>query len=314
MLTFFLQRTQTALLGLLVAVTLTFALLRIIPGDAVTDTLRRSGASPALIAERRAALGLDQPLAAQYAQMIGRLLRGDLGVSLMSGRPVGEMLREQFGATVVLAAGALVVGAALGVGFGAILALSPPGPLRTAASFFATLSLASPVYWTGTLMIYIFSVQWRLLPSTGSGTHLRNLILPWLVLGFSLCGSIARVTASSLASINRADFVRTARAKGLPERLILVRHLLRPTLTAIVTIIALQMGFLLGGTVITETLFVRQGVGQVMLRAVNERDFTVVQGAVIVSALLYSLASAAADLVAALVDPRVRFTLFPDRS
>jgi peptide/nickel transport system permease protein len=306
-------RAQTVLLSLLIAVTITFAVLRVIPGDAVTDTLTRSGASPSLIAERRAALRLDQAWWVQYGQLIGGLLRGDLGLSLMSGRPVAEMLGEQFGATVVLAAGALVIAVVLGVGGGAILALAEPGPLRNTASVLASLSLASPVYWTGTLAIYLCSVQLRWLPSTGSGVSLRHLLLPWLVLGFSISGSIARVTAASLADVRKADFIRTARAKGLRERLVLLRHTLRPAITSVVAIIALQAGFLLGGAVVTEMLFVRQGMGQVMMRAVYERDFTVVQGAVIVSALLYSLASAAADLIAVWLDPRVRFTLLPDR-
>ena len=313
MLSFLLHRTQLGLLSVLIAVTLTFLLLRIIPGDAVSDTLRRSGASPALIEQRRVQMGLDDPLPVQYLHMMDGLLRGDLGTSLVSGRPVSEMLAEQFVATLILAAGGLVVAVALGLTLGALTVLSESAWLRRTASLLSTISLASPVYWTGTLAIYLFSVQLRLLPSTGSGTNPRNLLLPWLVLGFSIAGSLARVTAASLSEVRKAEFIRTARAKGLRERIVLLRHLFRPALTPILAIIALQMGFLLGGTVITEMLFVRQGLGRVMLQAVNERDFTVVQGAVILSAIFYSSVSLLADLVAVMFDPRVRFSLMPEQ-
>jgi ABC-type dipeptide/oligopeptide/nickel transport system permease component len=308
MLAFLLHRTQLGLLSVLIAVTLTFLLLRIIPGDAVSDTLRRSGASPALIEERRAQMGLDDPLPVQYARMMGGLLRGDLGTSLTSGRPVTEMLSEQFAATLVLTAGGLLVAVLLGLSLGALTVLGEPAWVRRIASVLATISLASPVYWTGTLAIYLFSVQLRWLPSTGSGTSIRNLILPWLVLGFSIAGSLARVTAASLNEVRTAEFIRTARAKGLRERIVLLRHLFRPALTPIIAIIALQIGFLLGGTVITEMLFVRQGLGRVMIQAVNERDFTVVQ-----SAIFYSTASLIADLIAVMFDPRVRFSLMPEQ-
>jgi ABC-type dipeptide/oligopeptide/nickel transport system permease component len=150
-----------------------------------------------------------------------------------------------------------------------------------------------------------------LLPSTGSGSNVRNLLLPWLVLGFSLAGSIARVTAASVRQNLGQDYVRVARAKGLRERVILARHALRPALTPIIALIALQLGFLLGGAVVTEAMFVRQGIGQLMLRAVNERDFTVVQGVVIVSTLAYSLINVVADLIIAWIDPRVRQSLLP---
>jgi len=168
------------------------------------------------------------------------------------------------------------------------------------------LILSSPVYWLGTLAIYLFSVGLRVLPSTGSG-DLRHLILPWLALGLSLSGSIARVTASSLAELRGADFVRTARAKGLPERHIVVRHMLRAGLGPILSVIALQTGFLLGGAVVTEALFVRQGIGLILLGAVQDKDFPVVQGIVILSGIVYSVVNTAADLLSAALDPRTRF-------
>lgn len=311
MVDFLLRRAGSAATSVLIAVTLTFFALRVLPGDAIADVLRLSGASDSVIAQRRAQLGLDQPILVQYARTISALLGGDLGTSLVSGRPVAEMIGEQVGATVVLALGALVVATLIGLALGMLTVAGTGRPVRSLATLTTALSLASPVYWTGTLAIYLCSVQMRLLPSTGGGSNLRNLLLPWVVLGFSLAGSIARVTAASVSQNLGQDYVRVARAKGLRERVVLLRHALRPALTPIIALIALQLGFLLGGAVVTEAMFVRQGVGQLMLRAVTERDFTVVQGVVIVSTLAYSLINVAADLIVAWIDPRVRQSLLP---
>ncbi|MBX3061444.1 MAG: ABC transporter permease [Anaerolineae bacterium] len=314
MIGFLLRRAEIMLAALLIAYTLAFFTLRLLPGDAVSDTLRRSGVSASVIAERRAALGLDEPILSQYLQSLGGVLRGDLGKSLVSGRAVSEVIGEQFPSTLILAAGALLVAIGLGLLLGMIIALNPTALLRTTARTLTALSMASPVYWTGTLAIYIFSVQLRWVPSTGSDNDLRHLLLPWLVLGFGLSGAIAQVVASNVSYSKRAEHVRFAQAKGLRDRLIALHHILRPSLPPIIAVVALQTGFLLGGTALTEMLFVRRGIGQVMIQAVNERDFTVVQGAVIISALIYSVITALADLLTAIVDPRVRDTLLPNAS
>jgi peptide/nickel transport system permease protein len=302
MLIYLFRRLCAAILTIWLAVTLAFVTLRLLPGDAIAAQLAQSGATEGQIAARRALLGLDQPLLIQYGQTLGGLLRGDFGYSLVSGRPVTTIIAEQFGATVALAAGGLAVAIVIGLGLGIAAALSR---LRFLASLIISLLLSSPVYWTGTLFIYLFSVQMRLLPSTGNGDELRFLILPWLVLGLGLAGGIAQLTASSIAQHRNADFIRTARSKGLRERRVITRHMLRASLGPVVTLVALQTGFLLGGAVITEMLFVRRGIGQVLLAAVNDRDFPVVQGVVVLSAIVYSLANAAADLLAALLDPRL---------
>lgn len=308
---FLLRRAEIMLASLLIAYTLAFFMLRLIPGDAVSDTLRRSGVSASVIAERRAALGLDEPVLSQYLKSLGGVLRGDLGTSLVSGRSVSKVIAEQFPSTVILATGALVVAVSVGLILGLTIALTSNSSLRTGARTLTALSMASPVYWTGTLAIYIFSVQLRWVPSTASENDLRHLLLPWLVLGFGLSGAIAQVVASNVSYSKSAEYVRFAQAKGLRDRLIALRHILRPALPPIIAVVALQTGFLLGGTALTEMLFVRRGIGQVMLQAVNERDFTVVQGAVIVSALIYSLITALADLITAIADPRVRDALLP---
>jgi ABC-type dipeptide/oligopeptide/nickel transport system permease component len=305
MLIYWLRRLGAAILTLWLAVTLAFIALRIIPGDAIAARLAQAGATPTQIAARRAALGLDQPLIIQYGQMLGALLRGDLGRSLVTDRPVGVIIGEQFGATVVLAAGALVVAIIAGIGLGVLSAVSASPVLRHAAVLIVALLLSAPVYWSGTLAIYLFSVGLRILPATGSGDW-THLILPWLALGLSIAGSIARVTAANLWDVRGADFIRTARSKGITERQVVIGHMLRASLGPILTVIALQTGFLVGGTVITETLFVRQGIGQVLLSAIEDKDYPVVQGIVVLSAITYSLVNTAADLLVAAFDPRVR--------
>ncbi len=305
MLAYLLRRFSAALLTLWIAVTLAFFALRIVPGDAIAAQLARGGANPQQIAARRAELGLDQPLLVQYAQTIGGLLRGDLGLSIATQRPVADVIGEQFGATVDLALGALVVAVVGGLGLGITMATSRSPVLRGGASLVVALILSSPVYWLGTLAIYVFSVGLRWLPSTGSG-DLRHLLLPWLALGLGISGSIARVTASGLDEMRAADFVRTARAKGLRERQIVLVHMLRAGLGPILAATALQTGFLLGGAVVTEALFVRQGIGQVLVNAIQDKDFPVVQGIVILSGIIYSLVNTFADLLIAALDPRVR--------
>jgi len=215
------------------------------------------------------------------------------------------MIGQRFGATVLLAACALAVALLVGIGLGILDGLLSPRLMGRAAGIAGVLLLSSPVYWSGTLAIFIFSTRLGWFPATGSGS-LRHLVLPACVLGLHVAGSIARVTRTSLRQIRQADFVRTAYAKGLPPRTVALAHILRAGLPPIVSMVALQTGFLLGGTVITEMLFARQGLGQLMHRAVLEQDFPVVQGIVALSAVVYSILTAGADLLSSLLDPRLR--------
>lgn len=299
------RRTALAVFTVWLAVTFAFTALHALPGDAIEAQLTQSGATPAQINARRAALGLDKPLIEQYETMLTGLLRGDFGTSLSGDRPVSAILGEQFGATAQLTAAALVLAIVLGVALGLLSALGRSGIIRGMAVGGVALALAAPVYWTGTLAIYVFSVWLKALPSSGGG-DLRHLILPAGTLGLAVSGGIARVTAANVRDVAGADFVRTARAKGLRRWQIVYRHILRASWPPILSMIALQGGFLLGGTAIVEALFVRQGIGQVLLNAINTHDYPVVQGAVVIGALAYSLLNAAADLINAAIDPRLR--------
>lgn len=286
------------------AATLAFFALRVLPGDAITAQLAQVGVPPEEIEARRAALGLTDPLPVQYGRYLLGLVRADLGTSLLSGLPVADLIGQQLGPTVTLAVSALAVAVAAGLTMGVVAAVNVPA-LSRVARFIISVALSTPIYWTGTLAIYLFSVQLALLPSSGAG-RVSQLILPALVLGFHTAGAIARVMEASARETLGAEFVRTARAKGLPEWLILGRHVLRAALLPVVPVVALQAGFLLGGAVITEALFTRPGVGRVLLDATVRQDYPVVQGVVVVSAVMYATLNAAADIVQGVIDPRVR--------
>lgn len=298
-----LQRTGTALGVAWLAMTLAFVALRWAPGDAVDATLARGGASDADVAARRDTLGLNDSIGRQYLATLGGILRGDWGESLVSGQPVTELIGQNLGPTAALAVSALLLGMASGVLLGVVSEIVVWRPLRLGAEAAASLALSTPVYWTATLAIYLFTVVFDVLPGVG-GDSPRHLILPACVLGFHTAGSIAQVTASGIREAAQGDFVRTARAKGLSD-LDVLDHVLRVGLLPVVAVVALQFGFLLGGAVITETIFVRRGLGRVLLLAVSNRDYPVIQGIVVLSALAYSLINAAADVVYGWVDPRV---------
>lgn len=302
------RRMLNALITIWLAVTLAFILLRLLPGDAFRARLSLAGASPAQIEARRALLGLDAPLLNQYVSLITGLLQGDLGYSLVSGRKVNEMILEPFGSSLILAGGAMVAGFVMGGSMGVTAALARSRLSRVSAWLIAFASVSSPIYWISTLAILLFSVGLKWLPSTGAGVGIRPLILPWLVLGFTVSGGMARLVGTVLNELKDADFARTARAKGLSPRRITYVHLLRAGAGTIITFIMLQIGFLLSGTVVTEMIFVRPGIGSVLLSAIHDQDFPVVQGVVILSAVIYAISITIAEVTAGLIDPRLRMS------
>jgi peptide/nickel transport system permease protein len=301
---FFAQRLVSTLGVVWLAATLAFLALHVLPGDAITAQLLDSGAPDEVILQQRMERGLTDPLLLQYVHYLAGLARGDLGTSLLNGEPVRDLILQQLPSTLTLALAAAAVAIVMGITLGCAAALDLNWGLAAAARVCINLALGTPIYWTGTLAIYVFTVQLGLLPSGGGG-RLSQLVLPVGVLGFHTAGAIARVVQASIRETKRADFVRTARAKGLPERAILLRHMLRAGLLPVVTVIGLQIGYLIGGTVITESLFVRPGLGRLLLDATLRQDYPVVQGIVIVGAVIYSVLNAVTDLVYRLIDPRV---------
>lgn len=294
------------------AVTLSFIALRVLPGDGVEAQLRITGVSEQDISRRRAALGLDDPLLIQYGRYVVRMAQGDLGQSITTRENVTDMIRARLAPTISLALLALLFAVMVGLTFGTLPVLGQlteqntlPFTVAAYAGWISTtLALAAPAYWTATLAIFLISNELALLPSGGT-EGIKSIILPALILGFHVGGAIAKVTEASLHETLSQPFLRTARAKGLPVEIIF-EHALRVGLLPIFTITALQAGFLLGGAVIIEMIFTRRGLGSLMIQAVQDQDYPVVQGLVLLSALVYALTRGLADLLRRLADPRLR--------
>jgi peptide/nickel transport system permease protein len=301
------RRLVQAAFVLWLAATLAFGALQLSPGDPAQALLAASGATDAEIAQRRVQLGLDDPLLVQYARYLSDLARGDLGTSWLHGRSVGRMIVEQLLPTLELAIAAMGVGVLLGLTLGVLAALRPSTWLDTVATAVAVLGLSMPTYWSGILVILLFSLRLGWLPSAGEG-DVRHLVLPALVLGFALSGSVARLVRARVVEVMAEPFVLAARARGLPSWRVLFVHVLRAALAPALTVVALQFGFLLGGTVVTESVFARRGLGKLAVEAIRWRDLPVVRGVVVFGALAYLLVNLGADLAQAWLDPRLRST------
>jgi peptide/nickel transport system permease protein len=299
------RRLVQAIFVLWLAATLAFAAMQLTPGDPAQALLAASGATPEEVAERRAQLGLDDFLLLQYARYLWSLARGDLGQSWLHGRSVGQMILEQLPATAELAVSATVVGVILGVALGVLAALRRSTWLDAAATAVAVVGLSTPTYWSGLMAILLLALHLRWLPATGEG-DLRHLLLPALVLGFALSGSIARLVRARVVEVMGEPFVQAVRARGIPSWRVLLAHVLRPALPTALTIVALQFGFLLGGAVVTESVFARRGLGKLAVEAILWRDLPVVRGVIVFGALAYVLVNLAADLAQAWLTPRLR--------
>jgi peptide/nickel transport system permease protein len=299
-----LQHVFSFFLVIWLVATITFFALRVLPGDAIQTQLLQSGVSEVVIEERRSQQGFNDSIWLQYSRYIFQLMRGDLGYSLLDGQSVNEMITAQLLPTTTLGIAGIFIAVVLGIPLGIFTAIDIGYGLRSVCNLFITLSLSVPIYWTGTLAILVFSAQLRLLPAFGAGS-LGQLILPASVLGFNSAGAIARVIQASINEVSSADFVRTAYAKGLPQHLIVRRHILRASLLPTITVIMIQAGFLLGGAVITESLFVRPGIGRLLLDRTLKQDYPVVQGIVVLAAIVYTLLNNLAELLYRLIDPRL---------
>jgi len=299
------RRIVQAAFVLWLAATLAFGAMQLTPGDPAQALLAASGATAEEIAERRAQLGLDAPVPVRYVRYLADLLRGDLGQSWLHGRSVGRMIAEQLPATVELALAATVVGVGVGLALGILGAVRRSTWLDTIVTAVAVLGLSTPTFWSGILAILLFSLQLGWLPATGEG-GLRHLVLPASVLGFALSGSVARLVRARIVEVMEAPFVLAARARGLSSWRVLCVHVLRSALAPALTVIALQFGFLLGGAVVTESVFARQGLGKLAVEAIIWRDLPVVRGVIVFGALGYVLVNLASDLAQAWLDPRLR--------
>jgi len=286
--------------------TLVFVIMRLLPGDPAALMLSEAGGSAQAIAELRAELGLDDSLHAQYGRYLARLAQADLGTSLFTQRSVAATIGEQLFSTIELALAAMLVAITLGTTLGMVAAVRHGTWLDTFVMAISVAGISIPIFWSAILLIWLFALILSWLPATGQG-GLDHLILPALVLGFASAGAVTRLVRASLLEVMDQDFVSTARAKGLTERTILFRHALKNAFIPVISIIGLQFGFLLGGTVVIETIFSRPGIGHLMVNAILWKDLPLVQGIVLLVALVYTLVNLATDVAYAYLDPRIRY-------
>ncbi|CCF21643.1 Glutathione transport system permease protein gsiC [Pseudorhizobium banfieldiae] len=299
------------LLGLSVIV---FLVMSMIPGDPATAILG-AYATPENVERINRDLGLDKPLVQQYFIWIGNVLQGDFGRSFALNRPVLDEVLERFQATLALAGVSLILCSVIGLLAGVVSAVRQFGWADRVITFLVLAGISMPSFWLGLILILLFAVKWRLLPASGmyaiyGGGDLKDLllhlILPAATLAVVAAGVIARLTRAAMLEVLRQDFVRTARAKGVPERQVIYRHAFRAALVSVIPVIGIQAGFVLGGAVYIETVFQWPGIGAMLVNAISTRDILLVQGGVLVVAASYVLFNLAADILQTMLDPRIR--------
>ena len=290
------------LFGVLVVV---FLLLYVAPGDPVMAMVGER-ADPQTIARLRAELRLDDPIAVQFAHYAGGVLRGDLGRSYITGRPILSDLLERFPKTLQLAGAAMLLAAVCGITLGVLAARKPGGWTDRLSLAVAYLGISFPVYWIGLILILVFAVMLRWLPPSGYGRP-ANLVLPALALGMRSIAFLARITRSAMLEALGSDYARTARAKGVAERYVVVKHALRNALIPVITVLGLDFGAYLTGSILTETIFSWPGLGRYVVNAIARRDLPGIQGAVLFMSVVFVLVNLITDLAYAKSDPRVRY-------
>lgn len=285
---------------------LIFTIFHVLPGDAAA-IFGSEGASPETVELIRTRLGLDRPLHVQYLDWVFNLVRGDMGNSFLDGRPVLPVLMGRFPATLYLALASMLVTILIGVPAGVISAVKQNTIWDRLTRLVSLIGLSMPTFWFGLILMLVFSYQLKWLPLGGYGSW-RHVILPAFALGTTLAATVMRLTRSSILEVVREDFVRTARAKGLSEGKVVVKHVLRNALIPVITITGLQIGALLGGTVVIETVFRWPGVGFLLYDRMINRDVPFVMGSLFVFAVVLGLINLITDLSYALVDPRIRYS------
>ena len=285
---------------------LTFLLIHLVPGDPVEVMLGES-ASSADRTQLRAELGLDQPLITQFGRYLHKLGTGDLGRSIHTQTPVTELIKSRYPATLKLAVLSLLIGLCIGVPLGIYAALKANQWQDLVVTLVSVRLSAMPAFWLGPMLMLIFAIWLGWLPVSGMESN-TSIILPALTLGFGLSAILTRMTRTSLLEVLNDDYIRTARAKGLTEKTVILRHALRAALLPIITIVGLQMGSLLAGTVITETIFSWDGIGHLLVESIEKRDYPVTQACVLIVALSYVLVNLVTDILYRLADPRVKLS------
>lgn len=309
----FVGRRLLATIPLLFLVSLVvFSFVHVLPGDPALLFLGEE-ADAATIAGLRTRLGFDRPLPVQYGDWLGHALGGDLGRSLRTNQPVTEAIIQRLPVTLELMGAALVISLAIAIPMGIVSAVKRNSGLDVFSTFFALVGFSLPNFWLGLILIYVFALVLRWVPpsgfvplTAGMPDNVKSLLLPAITLGTALAAVVARQLRSGMLEVLRQDYVRTAQAKGLSPRLVVGKHALKNALIAVVTVIGLQIGGLLGNTIITETLFALPGVGRLMIDAIFSRDFFIVQGVILFLAVGYVISNLIVDVVYSYLDPRIR--------
>ena len=302
----YILRRIVMLIPVLFGVTLvSFSLLHLVPGDPA-EVLGGQEASKADIDRIRKEYGLDRPLVVQYAHFVGNAVRGDLGISIQSRHPVRELLLQRLAFTLQLALASVLVAAALGLLAGIISSTRQYSFFDTASMLGALFGISMPIFWLGLLLILVFAANLQWLPSGGTGS-IRHLILPAIALGSASAAVIARMTRASMLEVTRQDYIRTARATGYQERVVIFRHALKNAMIPVLTVFGLEFGSMLGGAVLTETVFSLPGIGRLLVEGIFARDYPVVQGAMILVASTFVLVNLLTDVAYAFFDPRIRY-------
>jgi peptide/nickel transport system permease protein len=309
------RRIGVSLLLIWIVASIVFVAIRLVPGDPAEMLLAQGGAAPdpAIVAELHQQLGLDRPFLEQYADRFRRMVRFDLGHSLQDDSSVTAEIMLRLPRTLELIGAAALIALAAGLPAGLAAGLSPRGAVDRLGSWIASLGLAVPVFVVGTLFVLIFAQWLRVVPAGGyvpfwraPGQHLLLLAMPAVTIAFGLGATVFRMTRTAVLDVSARDYVRTARAKGLGRRRVIVRHVLRNALMPVVTVVALHLGTLLGGTVLVEYVFNYPGLSGLLVEAVNNRDYPMVEGIVLVISILFVSLNLVVDLIYAVLDPRVR--------
>ncbi len=311
MIGFVVQRLVAAVPTLIGVLTLVFVIVRIVPGDPALVILGDQ-ATPEAIAALRARLGLDRPLHEQYLDFLLASLTGDFGTSLVTGRPILSEVAGVLPHTLDLTAAAMLIGVVIGVPVGIWAALHRNRAIDVAARILSLLGLSFPVFVSGIFLLLLFAVHWRLFPVIGNANlsdpadRLHKLVLPAITLGLVMAAYITRVTRSAMLQVLSEDFIRTARAKGVPWRAVVWKHGLRNALIPVVTVVGLYVGILIGNSVLTEIVFNRPGLGKIIVGALNQRDYSMLQGLMVIYCFLIVVVNLITDLTYGLIDPRVK--------
>lgn len=303
-LTFAARKLANAVLVLLSLSLLVFAILQLVPGDPAL-TLAGMGASAQDVETIRRQLGLDQPVYIQFLRWLANILRGDWGASIVSHDPVLPTLIQRMSMTILLATAGILIATTVGITLGVNAALRANTTADVGLSVLALVGISTPIFWVGIILQLYFAIKLGWLPATGSGSAL-HLVLPALAIGGNSVGIIMRMTRASMLDVLQQDYIRTARAKGVPYRQLVWRHGLRNALIPVITVVGLQFAYLMGGAVLTETVFLWPGIGKLLADSVFRRDFPMVQGAILAIGILFVLVNTLVDLTYSIVDPRVK--------